>query len=98
MGKVCGNHNNFSEVLKNVIDAPFTWSEREAPFYPLADLLLNKSEYPLIVGNTLNDCRSNVSLFHAFHLEQRYDLEERIWLSQYDKVHDAHTHTHTHTH
>ena len=87
MGKACGNHNNFSELLENVVDNPHTWAAGDsAPFYPLAAVLLNMSNYSLRVGDTLSACRSNVSLFRAFHLEQRYDLEDRIWLSPTMKV------------
>ena len=87
MGKACGNHNNFSELLENVVDNPRTWSDKEdTSFYPLAAVLLNLSHYPLRVSDTLSACRSNTSLFRAFHLEQRYDLEDRIWLSPTKKV------------
>lgn len=86
MGKVCGSHNNFSEILENVIDSGYTWSDQDTPRYPLAHVLLNLPEYPLKVADTLDACRSNMSLFHAFHLEQRYDLKDRIWLNPQEKV------------
>jgi hypothetical protein len=85
MGKACGNHNNFSELLQNVVDNPSTWSGQDAPHYPLAAVLLNLSHYPLTVADTLDACRANVSLFRALHLGQRYDLEDRIWLSPSDR-------------
>ncbi|CAI8002644.1 hypothetical protein GBAR_LOCUS3436 [Geodia barretti] len=81
MGKACGNHNNFSELLENIVDNPRTWTNKDTSFYPLAAVMLNLSHYPLRVSDTLTACRSNASLFRAFHLEQRYDLEDRIWLS-----------------
>ena len=86
MGKACGNHNNFSELLENIVDNPRTWTNKDTSFYPLAAVMLNLSHYPLRVSDTLTACRSNASLFRAFHLEQRYDLEDRIWLSPTKKV------------
>lgn len=86
MGKVCGSHNNFSELLENVIDSPETWSGPFTTHYPLSSVLLNMSHFPLKVATALEDCRANVSLFHAFHLEQRYDLKERIQLQPQEKV------------
>ena len=91
MGKVCGNHNNFSELLNNVIDNPHTWSgdnPDDNPFYPLASAVLDLPEFPLTVADTLDACRSNASLFRAFHLEQRYDLQERILLNPLERVSD----------
>jgi hypothetical protein len=88
MGKVCGNHNNFSELLNNVIDNPHTWSgdnPDDNPFYPLASTVLDLPEFPLTVADTLDACRSNASLFRAFHLEQRYDLQERILLNPLER-------------
>ena len=87
MGKVCGSHNNFSELLENVVDNPQTWSDQtDTPTFPLASVLLNMSSFPLTVADTLDACRSNVSLFHSFHLEQQYDLEDRIWLNHLERV------------
>lgn len=86
MGKVCGSHNNFSELLENVIDNPETWSSSFSTHYPLSSVLLNMSQFPLKVATALDDCRANVSLFHAFHLEQRYDLRECIKLHSQEKV------------
>lgn len=93
MGKVCGSHNNFSELLENVIDNPQTWSSPFNTHYPLSSVLLNMSHFPLKVASTLEDCRANVSLFHAFHLEQRYDLKEYIQLHPQEKVKAIFTHT-----
>ena len=86
MGKVCGSHNNFSELLENVIDSPYTWSDHA--FYPLASVILDQPKFPLTVAETLNACRLNASLFRAFHLEQQYDLEEHIWLNPQERVSD----------
>ena len=86
MGKACGSHGNFSELLVNVIDRPQTWSEEDSAHYPLAAVILDRPQYTLTVAGTLAACRVNVSLFHALHLEQRYDLADRIWLNPQEKA------------
>ena len=86
LGKVCGSHSNFSELVANVVDNPSTWGGRDSPQFPLARVILEEPRFPLTVGGLLEACGTNLSLFQALHLEQRYDLEERLMLSPQDKV------------
>ena len=86
LGKVCGSHGNFSELLTSVVDNPYAWGGPDYPQYPLATVLLGQPQFPLTVSSVLESCRMNMSLFRSLHLEQRYDLGERIWLNPQDEV------------
>lgn len=74
VGRACTPHNNFTAIMRWVVDNPATWLGE----YPLGRALLGNSSYPLTVESFLDGCRLNRSLYNVMMLEQRYDLEESV--------------------
>lgn len=70
MGRSCGHHGNFSDLLSNVVDHSESWTGS----YPLGWALIRNSSYPLTVADLLESCRDNNSLYEALQLSAREDL------------------------
>lgn len=85
MGRACGPQNNFSLIVKHVIDDQSTWKGE----YPLGRVILQNPSYPLTVQLLLDSCRRNESLFMALHLAHRHNLEESVALGAAQRVNTA---------
>ena len=82
VGRTCGPYNNFTVIVRQVVDQPATWQGE----YPLGRVLLGNSSYPLTVESFLDGCRRNQSLYNVMRLEQRYNLEEVIRIDPSEAV------------
>ena len=82
VGRTCSPYNNFTAIVRRVVDNPVTWLGE----YPLGRALLGNRSYPLTVESFLDGCRLNQSLYNVMMLERRYDLEESVRIDPIEAV------------